>query len=70
MIGQCGFEVIKSDGRCSFIVVECYHHFVIVQENSVDKSVNQHLTMGLLPYIQLAEAVEPKGHTSGKAHRA
>ena len=28
-------------------------------------SVNQHLTMGLLLYVQLAEAVEPEGHKLG-----
>ena len=50
---------------CPFLVVEGYHHFVIVQENGVDKSVNQHLPVGLLPYIQLAEAVEPEGHKLG-----
>ena len=27
LIGQCGFEVIKSDGRFPFFVVEGYHHF-------------------------------------------
>jgi hypothetical protein len=44
------------------LVVEGYHHFVIVQENGVDKSVNQHHTMGLLLYVQLAEAVAPEAH--------
>ena len=62
---QCCFQVIISDSVRSVLVVESYHHLVIVQENGVDKSVNQHLPVGLLPHIQLAEAVEPEGHKLG-----
>ena len=46
-------------------MVEGNHHFIVIDENGVDKSVNQHLPVGLLPHVQLAEAVEPEGHKLG-----
>ena len=39
-------------------MVEGNHHLVIIQEDSIDESINQHLPMGFLPHVQLAEGAE------------
>lgn len=41
-------------------MVEGNHHLVIVEENGIDESVNQHFPVGFLPHVQLAEAMEPE----------
>lgn len=50
-----GFEIIKYNRVCLFFVVEGNHHFVIIQENYIDETINEHLPVRLLPYIQPAE---------------
>ena len=55
-------EFRKGDGFRALLVVEGDHHFIIIQENRIDEGVDEHLTVALLPHVQLAEAVEPEGH--------
>ena len=57
-----GFQVIKCNCVRSFLVVEGYHHLVIIKENRVDEGVNQYFLVGLLPHVQLAETVQPESH--------
>ena len=62
-----GVKIIKGNGNgtCPVLVVEGNHHFVVVDEDGVDEGINQHLAVGFLPHVQLAETVQPKGHKLG-----
>ena len=62
---QSGLEVIEGDGLGAFLVVEGEHHLVVIQENGVDEGVNEHFPVGLLPYIQFAESLQPEGDELG-----
>ena len=55
----------EGGGFRALLVVESYHHFIIIQENRIDEGVDEHLAVALLPHVQLAEAVEPEGHKLG-----
>ena len=35
---------------------------VVVEKDGIDEGVDQHFAMSLLPYIQLTETMQPKGH--------
>lgn len=52
----------ERNGLRPFLVVEGDKHFVIVQVDCVDKSVNQCLTLFLLRKVQLAEPGQPEPH--------
>ena len=54
--------IVKSDCLCAVLVVEGDNHLIVKEIDCIDKSINQHLAVGLLSHIQLAEAVQPKGH--------
>ena len=63
------FYIVKGNGFGTLFVIEGNEHFIIVQENCVDKRINQHLPVFLFRHIQLTEPMQPEGHELGTDFR-
>lgn len=54
-------HIVQIDGSGAVLVVERENQLIIIQIDGIHKGVDQHLAVGLLAYIQLAEFVQPEG---------
>lgn len=56
------FYFIKRNGLCAIFVVERNDDFIVIQVDRVNKGIDQHFAVRLLPHVQFAETVKPERH--------